>query len=85
MVAAGGCAGVNGCLVKPVETAALTSVCPDSKSTMGSVCGSAYTALLDCPGCMHEELETDGLSKERDEQHAQTQAGVSNPSLEIRF
>lgn len=51
--------------------AALTSVCPNSRSTTGSVCGSAYTALPDCPGWM-QELQTDGLSKERDEQCVQT-------------
>lgn len=55
MVAAGGvCAGVNGCLVRPVGTAALTSVCPHSKCTTGGVCGNAHTALPD--GWMHRQL-----------------------------
>lgn len=38
-------------------------------------------------GCISswEELETDDLSKERDEQHVRSQDGVSDPSLDIGF
>lgn len=56
----GGCAGVNACLVKPVEMAALTPVSPHSKCTMGRVCGNACTALPDCPGWMHKQLGRTG-------------------------
>lgn len=48
----GGCAGVNGRLVKPVEMAAprLTSLCPDSKCSVGSGCGNAPAPLPARPG-----------------------------------
>lgn len=47
----GGCAGVNGSLVEPVEMAAwrLTSVCLDSKCAMGSGYGDAPAPLPGCP------------------------------------
>lgn len=47
----GGCAGVNGSLVEPVEMAAwrLMSVCLDSKCAMGSGYGDAPAPLPGCP------------------------------------
>lgn len=80
----GGCAGVNGCLVKPFEMAVLTSVCPHSKCTTGRVCGNlrlpCWIALTACTGSW-EELETDGPSKERDEQCAQTSGWDFRPQF----